>query len=64
MIKFYRFMTLFRAVGRFENSEKTVLFGGHNMLHLVEIELTDLPKSEGAISITQDLMRLHANVRS
>ena len=37
-----------RAVGRSENPEVPVLFGGHNV-PLVEIELTDLPKSGGAI---------------
>ena len=34
-----------RAVGRSENPGVPVLFGGHNLLPLVEIGLTDLPKS-------------------
>ena len=36
------------AVGGSENPGVPVLFGGHNLLPLVEIELTDLPKSRGA----------------
>ena len=35
----------FRAVGRSENPGVPVLFGGHNLTPLVEIGLTDLPKS-------------------
>ena len=35
----------FRAVGRSENPGVPVLFGGHNLSPLVEIGLTDLPKS-------------------
>ena len=31
-----------RAVGRSENPEVPVLFGGHNLLPLIEIGLTDL----------------------
>ena len=35
----------YRAVGRSDNSEVPVLFGGHNLPQiLVEIGLTDLPK--------------------
>ena len=34
-----------RAVGRSENPGVPVLFDGHNLPHLVEIGLTDLPKS-------------------
>ena len=34
-----------RAVGRYENLGVPVLFGGHNMPPVVEIGLTDLPKS-------------------
>jgi hypothetical protein len=37
-----------RAVGRIENPGVPVLFGGHNPPPLVEIGLTDLPKSGGA----------------
>ena len=36
-----------KAVGRSENPGMPVLFGGHNLPHLVEIGLTDLPKSGG-----------------
>ena len=38
-----------RAVRRSENPEVPVLFGGHNLPPLVEIGLTDLPKSGGAM---------------
>ena len=41
-------LVLYRAVGRSENPEVPVLFGGHNLPPLVEIGLTDLPKSGGA----------------
>ena len=34
-----------RAVGMSENPGVPVLFGGHNLSPLVEIGLTDLPKS-------------------
>ena len=37
-----------RADGRSENPGVPVLFGGQNLLPLVEIGLTDLPKSGGA----------------
>ena len=36
-----------RAVGRSENPEVTVLFGGNDLSPLVQIGLTDLPKSGG-----------------
>ena len=39
-----------RAVGRSENPGVPILFGGHNLPHLVEIGLTDLPKSRGAMA--------------
>ena len=39
-----------RAVGRSENPGMPVLFGGHNLpIWLRYVELTDLPKSGGAI---------------
>ena len=41
---------VFRAAGRPENPEVPVLFGGHNLPPLVEIGLTDLPKSGGAMA--------------
>ena len=37
-----------RAVGRSEDPEVPVLFGGHNLPPLVEIDVTALPKSGGA----------------
>ena len=40
---------LIRAVGRSENPGVPVLFGGHNLSPLVEVGLTDLPKSGGAM---------------
>ena len=42
-------ISLSRAVRRSENPGVPVLFGGHNLPPLVEIELTDLPKSGGAM---------------
>ena len=39
-----------RAVGRSENPGVPVLFGGHNLPPLVEIGLTDLPKSGVAMA--------------
>ena len=39
---------LHRGVGRPENRGVPVLFGGHNLFPLVEIGLTDLPKTGGA----------------
>ena len=41
---------LCRAVGRSENPGVTVLFGGHNLLSLVEIGLSDLQKHGGTIA--------------
>ena len=41
---------LFWAVGRSENPGVPVLFGGHNLPPLVEIGLTDLPKSGVAMA--------------
>ena len=38
------------AVGRFKNPGVPVLFGGHNLPPLVEIGLTDLPKSGGVMA--------------
>ena len=37
-------------VGRSENPGVPVLFGGHSLPPLVEIGLTDLPKSGGAMA--------------
>ena len=39
-----------RAVGGSENLEVPVLFGGDNLPPLVEIGLSDLPKSGGAMA--------------
>ena len=39
-----------KAVGRSENSEVPISFGGHNLTSLVEIRFTDLPKSGGAMA--------------
>ena len=39
-----------RAVGKSENPGVPLLFAGHNLPPLVEIGLTDLPKSEGAMA--------------
>ena len=47
-VSFYfrvKFFVQCRAVGRSENPGVPVLFGGHNLSPLVEIGLTDLPKS-------------------
>ena len=41
---------LCKAFGGSENPRVPVLFGGHNLLPLVEIGLTDLPKSGGAMA--------------
>ena len=41
---------IFRAVGMSENPGVPVLFGGYNLPLLVEIGLTDLPKSGGAMA--------------
>ena len=43
-------LVLVRAVGRSENPGVPVLFGWHNLLPLVAIGLTDLPKSGGAMA--------------
>ena len=40
----------YRAVGRSENPGVPVLFGGPNLPPLVEIRLTNLPKSGGAMA--------------
>ena len=42
------------AVGRSENLEVTVFFVGHNLPPLVEIGLTDLPKSGDAGGARED----------
>ena len=47
---FCKYLVVFRAVGRFENPEVPVLFGGQNLPPLVEIGLLDLPKSVGAMA--------------
>ena len=39
-----------RAIGRSDNPEVPVLFGGHNLPPMVEIGLTDLTKSGGAMA--------------
>ena len=39
-----------RAVGRSENPGVPVVFSGHNLPPLVEIGLTDLPKSGGTMA--------------
>ena len=44
-------MILYRAVGRSENPEVPVLFGGHDLPPLFGIELTDLPKSGGVVML-------------
>ena len=41
---------IFRAVGMSENPGVPAFFGGYNLPLLVEIELTDLPKSGGAMT--------------
>ena len=38
------------ALGKYENPGVPVLFCRHNLPHLVEIGLTDLPKSGGAMA--------------
>ena len=40
----------YRAIGRCGNPGVPVLFGGNNLPPLVEIGLTDLPKSKGAMA--------------
>ena len=44
--------SILRAVGRSENPGVPVLFGRHNLPPLVEIGLTDQPKSGGAMAPT------------
>ena len=44
----------FRAVGMSENPGVPVLFGGYNLALLVEIGLTDLPKSGDAMTFPGD----------
>ena len=39
-----------RIIGRSENPGVPVLFGGHNLPPLIEIRLSDLPKSGGAMA--------------
>ena len=39
-----------RAVGGSENTGVPLIFGGHNLPHLVEVGLTDLPKSGVAMA--------------
>ena len=43
--------TLSKAVGRSENPGVAVLFGGHNLPPLKEIESTDLLKSGGSMAL-------------
>ena len=45
---FSTWRSLHRAVARSENPGGLVVLGGDNVLPLVEIGLTDLPKTEGA----------------
>ena len=52
-VSFYfrvKFFVQCRAVGRSENPGVPVLFGGHNLSPLVDIGLTVLPKSGGAMA--------------
>ena len=42
---------IYRTVGKSGNPGVPVLFGGHNLPPLVEIGLTDLPKSGGAMAL-------------
>ena len=48
--KFGQPKLLFRDVGKSENLWVPVSFGGNNLSPLVEIGLTDLPKSGGAMA--------------
>ena len=43
-------LLVFRAVEKFENPGLRALFGGHNLPPVVEIGLTDLPKSGSAMA--------------
>ena len=47
----FTYIDTIRAVGRSENSGLPVLFGGHNLPPLIEIGLTDLPKSGGTMAL-------------
>ena len=47
----FTYINTIRAVGRSENSGLPVLFGGHNLPPLIEIGLTDLPKSGGTMAL-------------
>ena len=52
----FRLMTcVFRAVGRSENPGVPIVIWGHNRRPLVEIGLTDLSKSGGAMAETTGL---------
>ena len=46
----YVFTILYKAIGRSENPGMPVLFCGHNLLPLVEMGLTDLPKFGSAMA--------------
>ena len=50
LFQFWSYWVSNRAVGRSENPGMPVSFGGHNLPLLVEIGLTDLPKSGGAMA--------------
>ena len=50
MAFFRHLCTYNRAVGRSENPGVPVSFSGHNLPPLVDIGLTDLPKSVGAMA--------------
>ena len=54
----------FRAVGRSANPGLPVLFGGHNQPPLVEIGLTDLPKSGGASPATPAPTGLYGDTKT
>ena len=48
-----RELSLNRAVGSSENPGVSVLFGGHGLSPFVDIGLTDLPTSGGAMATTR-----------
>ena len=50
-------MITFRAVARSENPGGLVVLGGENVSPLVEIGLTDLPKTGGAQAPSAPLLR-------
>ena len=50
LLQTWDWLKTFSAVGRSENPGVPVLFGGHNRPPMVEIGLTDLPKSGGAMT--------------